>query len=186
MLPAATPAQARCGLKQLRCAAKSTRHRSLSIGYSAVTRTPTNTTSSVELGEVLRTEACDAPGILRGIALFVAATRGRHPGGHVRVRKRGRGESRSRCVPRTRRLDITRSGAPPMLTLGGGFHYCVGVHLAKRELAEALSVMARRMPNIRRAGPAQWKPLLDWLPWSVCRLNSTRRSLSEDDLSERC
>jgi cytochrome P450 len=58
-------------------------------------------------------------------------------------------------------LDITRSGAPPMLTLGGGFHYCVGVHLAKLELAEALSVMARRMPNIRRAGPAQWKPLLD-------------------------
>ena len=48
-----------------------------------------------------------------------------------------------------------------MLTLGGGFHYCVGVHLAGLELAKALSVMARRMPNIRRAGPAQWKPLLN-------------------------
>jgi cytochrome P450 len=38
-------------------------------------------------------------------------------------------------------------------------HYCLGVHLAKAELAVALTVMARRMPNIRRAGPAPWKSI---------------------------
>jgi cytochrome P450 len=57
------------------------------------------------------------------------------------------------------RFDITREGTEPMLTFGGGFHYCLGVHLAKAELATALTAMATRMPNIRRTGPAPWKPL---------------------------
>lgn len=57
-------------------------------------------------------------------------------------------------------FDITRTGAPPMLTFGGGIHYCLGVHLAKAELAEALRAMARRMPGLRRNGPAPWKPVM--------------------------
>jgi cytochrome P450 len=57
------------------------------------------------------------------------------------------------------RLDITREGAPPMQTFGAGAHYCLGANLARLELAEALSVMTRRMPNARRTGPAPWKPL---------------------------
>lgn len=56
-------------------------------------------------------------------------------------------------------FDITRQPAEPMLTFGGGAHYCLGVHLAKAELAAALTVLARRMPRIRRTGPAPWKPL---------------------------
>lgn len=56
------------------------------------------------------------------------------------------------------RFDITRQAAEPILTFGGGIHYCLGVHLAKAELAVALTVMARRMPEIRRTGPAPWKP----------------------------
>ncbi|WP_326545078.1 cytochrome P450 [Mycolicibacterium sp. ND9-15] len=58
------------------------------------------------------------------------------------------------------RLDITRQGAAPMQTFGAGAHYCLGANLARRELAEALVVMSRRMRNIRRAGPAVWKPLV--------------------------
>ena len=57
------------------------------------------------------------------------------------------------------RLDITRQGAAPMLTFGGGVHYCLGAHLARIELVEALRVITRRMPNARRTGPAPWKPL---------------------------
>jgi cytochrome P450 len=57
------------------------------------------------------------------------------------------------------RLDITRHGIPGVQTFGGGMHYCLGAHLARLELAEALSVMTRRMPNVRRSGPAPWKPL---------------------------
>jgi cytochrome P450 len=56
-------------------------------------------------------------------------------------------------------LDITRDGAPAILTFGGGMHYCLGANLARLELAEALTVMTRRMPNARRAGSAPWKPL---------------------------
>ncbi len=57
------------------------------------------------------------------------------------------------------RLDITRHGASAMVTFGGGTHYCLGSHLARLEIAEGLAVMARRMPNIRRNGPAPWKPM---------------------------
>jgi cytochrome P450 len=57
------------------------------------------------------------------------------------------------------RFDITREDAPAMLTFGGGMHYRVGAHLARIELAEALTTMARRMPNIRVAGPVPWKSI---------------------------
>jgi cytochrome P450 len=56
-------------------------------------------------------------------------------------------------------LDITREGAPAMQTFGAGMHYCLGANLARLELAEALTVMTRHMPNARRTGPAPWKPL---------------------------
>jgi cytochrome P450 len=55
------------------------------------------------------------------------------------------------------RFDITRDGAPALLSFGGGIHYCLGAHLARIELAEPFTTMARRMPNIRRIGTAPWK-----------------------------
>lgn len=58
------------------------------------------------------------------------------------------------------RFDITRSDPPAILTFGGGAHYCLGANLARRELAEALTILARRIPNVRRVGQAPWKPLL--------------------------
>ena len=56
-------------------------------------------------------------------------------------------------------LDITRDSVPPMLTFGNGAHYCLGAHLARIELAEALRLMAQRMPNIRRTAETPWKPI---------------------------
>jgi cytochrome P450 len=58
------------------------------------------------------------------------------------------------------RVNITREGAPPILTFGGGAHYCLGANLARRELAEALTILTQRLPNPRIAGPAPWKPML--------------------------
>ena len=57
------------------------------------------------------------------------------------------------------RLDITRDDPPAMQTFGGGIHYCLGVHLARGELAHALTVISQCMPHPRRSGPAPWKPL---------------------------
>jgi cytochrome P450 len=54
------------------------------------------------------------------------------------------------------RLDITREGAPAIMSFGGGVHYCLGAHLARLELVEALRVITQRMPNPRRTGPAPW------------------------------
>ena len=58
------------------------------------------------------------------------------------------------------RFDITRDDPPPILTFGGGAHYCLGANLARRELSEALKILARRIPNPRVAGPTPWRPLL--------------------------
>jgi cytochrome P450 len=57
-------------------------------------------------------------------------------------------------------VDITREGAPPILTFGGGIHYCLGANLARREIAEALNVLAHRMLDPRIAGPVPWKPMV--------------------------
>jgi cytochrome P450 len=58
------------------------------------------------------------------------------------------------------RFDVGRASAPAILTFGGGVHYCLGANLARRELAEALRILARRIPEPRRVGPAPWKPIL--------------------------
>ncbi|MDZ4264103.1 MAG: cytochrome P450 [Mycobacterium sp.] len=58
------------------------------------------------------------------------------------------------------RFDITRDDPPPILTFGGGAHYCLGANLARRELSEALAILARRIQNPRLAGPTPWRPLL--------------------------
>ncbi|MFY9920244.1 MAG: cytochrome P450 [Mycobacterium sp.] len=58
------------------------------------------------------------------------------------------------------RFDITREDAPPMQTFGAGAHYCLGANLARREIADALRVLASRMRNMRRDGMAQWKPMV--------------------------
>jgi cytochrome P450 len=65
----------------------------------------------------------------------------------------------SSCYGDPDRLDITRAGASAIQTFGAGMHYCLGANLARLEIAEALAVMTRRMPNARRTGPAPWKPL---------------------------
>jgi cytochrome P450 len=56
-------------------------------------------------------------------------------------------------------FDITRDCPPAMLSFGGGIHYCLGVHLARLELAEALVAMTQRMNRPRIVGEVPWKPL---------------------------
>jgi cytochrome P450 len=57
------------------------------------------------------------------------------------------------------RLDITREGAAPILTFGSGIHYCMGVHLAKVELVEALTAITARIAEPHRTARHPWRPL---------------------------
>ncbi|BBX20334.1 cytochrome P450 [Mycolicibacterium duvalii] len=72
------------------------------------------------------------------------------------------------------RFDITRAAPPPILTFGGGVHYCLGANLARLELSEALKILAARVPDARCVGEVPWKPLLGLsgpvrLPMELCR-----------------
>jgi cytochrome P450 len=58
------------------------------------------------------------------------------------------------------RFNISRDESPPILTFGGGVHYCLGANLARLELAEALKILSQRFPNPRCVGTVPWKPLL--------------------------
>ncbi|RFZ31622.1 Vitamin D(3) 25-hydroxylase [Mycobacterium marinum] len=57
------------------------------------------------------------------------------------------------------RLDIARQHPSPILTFGGGTHYCLGAHLARLELTEAVRAITTRCPQLHRAGPSPWKKL---------------------------
>jgi len=68
------------------------------------------------------------------------------------------------------RFDITREGSSPQLTFGSGIHYCLGAWLARAELQEALTILARRLPNLALDGPVQWKPNTTGI-WGPARLH---------------
>jgi cytochrome P450 len=55
-------------------------------------------------------------------------------------------------------LDIEREPGVQQMTFGFGIHRCLGAHLARAELQEALVLLAERMPDLHLAGPVEWKP----------------------------
>jgi len=55
------------------------------------------------------------------------------------------------------RFDVTRRHAQPMLTFGGGVHYCLGASLARAEIQEALPILARRLPRLELADTPRWR-----------------------------
>ena len=61
------------------------------------------------------------------------------------------------CFARPHDFDITAERSASHLTFGFGLHYCLGANLARAELQEALSLMARRMPDLRLDGEVTWK-----------------------------
>ena len=55
-------------------------------------------------------------------------------------------------------FDITKERDTPQMTFGSGIHFCLGASLARAELAEALPLLARRMPDLTVDGSIEWKP----------------------------
>ena len=50
-------------------------------------------------------------------------------------------------------LDFERTDARPHMTFGNGFHRCVGPHLARMMLQEAIDALLTRFPNLNLAVP---------------------------------
>ncbi len=55
-------------------------------------------------------------------------------------------------------FDITAS-RPPHTGFGGGVHHCLGHFVARTDMAVALPLLARRMPDARPDGPGEWLPV---------------------------
>ncbi|HQR28488.1 MAG TPA: cytochrome P450 [Nocardioides sp.] len=55
-------------------------------------------------------------------------------------------------------FDITRV-RPPHLGFGGGAHHCLGHFVARTDMAVALPLLARRMPDAVPDGPGRWLPV---------------------------
>jgi cytochrome P450 len=54
-------------------------------------------------------------------------------------------------------FDILRRHPRPMLTFGGGVHFCLGAAMARAEISEALPLLARRLPELAPDGEAVWR-----------------------------
>jgi cytochrome P450 len=63
-----------------------------------------------------------------------------------------------RVFPGGDRFDITATREGQLLQFGAGPHHCLGVALAKAELAEALPTLAARLDAPVFAGPFTWRP----------------------------
>src|SRR5580704_6668928 len=72
-------------------------------------------------------------------------------------------------------FDITAERTTAQMTFGAGIHFCMGAALARAELQEALPLLARRMPGLRRAGDIEWKPSSFGI-WGPARLPLTFES----------
>lgn len=59
--------------------------------------------------------------------------------------------------PEPDRFDIERTLTQPMLTFGGGEHYCLGASLARAEIEEALPLLARAMGSLACDGDIPWR-----------------------------
>jgi cytochrome P450 len=66
-------------------------------------------------------------------------------------------------------FDITRERTVQQMTFGSGIHHCMGAALARAELQEALTLLARRMPELATDGPVEWKPTTFGI-WGPARL----------------
>ena len=55
-------------------------------------------------------------------------------------------------------FDITAGERRPHFGFGGGIHYCLGHYVARTDMCEALTVLARRLREPRPGGQAAWLP----------------------------
>jgi len=58
--------------------------------------------------------------------------------------------------PDPHRFDINRGAQRLHMTFGGGRHTCLGLHMARAELQEALGCLSQRLTRIELDGEVTW------------------------------
>lgn len=66
----------------------------------------------------------------------------------------------AQAYPQPDDFDITRTAGRMHMTFGGGRHTCLGLHLARAELQEALRCLTARLTDLRIEGAVRWSPPL--------------------------
>ena len=56
-------------------------------------------------------------------------------------------------------IDVTATDRKPHFAFGGGAHHCLGHFVARLDMAVALPMLAKRMPDMRIGAGAQWLPM---------------------------
>lgn len=79
------------------------------------------------------------------------------PAGTIALPSGPAGNRDPAVYPDPDRFDMTRVHAEPVLTFGGGAHYCLGASLARIELQEALVLLAKRLPGLAVEPPIDWR-----------------------------
>jgi cytochrome P450 len=54
------------------------------------------------------------------------------------------------------RFDITRNPNDHLSFGGAGVHYCLGAHLARREIMVAFQELFKQLPDLEVSGPPEW------------------------------
>ncbi|RUP00772.1 MAG: cytochrome P450 [Mycobacterium sp.] len=98
-------------------------------------------------------------GTLRQAAEDVELAGVRIPAGTLVLANTASANRDGNAYPDPERLDIARVGPAPILNFGGGVHYCLGAHLARLELTEAIRVITARMTNPRLTGSGPWRAM---------------------------
>ena len=60
--------------------------------------------------------------------------------------------------PDARRFDISIADRPSQLAFGHGVHYCLGAALARAQIAEALPILAARLPGLELTNSPELRP----------------------------
>ena len=79
------------------------------------------------------------------------------PAGSVLVPSGPAANRDPKVYPDPDRFDMTREHDQPMLTFGGGAHYCLGASLARFEIQEALIILSQRLPDLASNGEPEWR-----------------------------
>ncbi len=92
------------------------------------------------------------------IAMADVAIGGRSiPSGHMVTPVLGAANRDPKRYADPDRLDITRNEAP-LVSFGGGVHFCLGAPLARLEAQTAFRTLAKRMPELDLDGEPRWRP----------------------------